>query len=318
MTPAFDDIIPVALEGERVDRAVALLTGRPRREVGAMVADGAVRLRHVVVSSRSAKVHAGDRLEVTATATAAAEPALVADPSVTIAVVYEDADMLVVDKPAGLVVHPGAGNPHGTLVQGIVARYPDVAALGVAPGSEHRPGIVHRLDKGTSGLLMVARTAAARDGLTAQLGARTVSRGYAALVRGTVADDAGLVDAPLGRSDRDPTRISVRAGGRQARTRYQVQARYSRPVTATLIDCRLETGRTHQIRVHLAAIGHPVVGDRRYGDRGGPPGWPGLPADRPWLHAASLAFTHPATGVPLSFASPLPADLRDVLVTMVA
>src|SRR5262249_5298447 len=151
-------------------------------------------------------------------------------------------------------VHPGAGNPTGTLVHGLLARFPELADWA---GTSDRPGIVHRLDKGTSGLLIVARTPDAQAALAAELARRQVGREYVTLVRGPVDADAGLVDAPLGRSERDPTRFRVQAGGRPARTRYEVEARFAGPVPTTLLRCRLETGRTHQIRVHLASIGHP-------------------------------------------------------------
>ncbi len=195
-------------------------------------------------------------------------------------------------------MHPGAGNQQGTLVHGLLARWPELAGVAQA-GGEDRPGIVHRLDKGTSGLLVVARTGAARDALVDQLAGRAMRRRYAALVWGRVEEDEGLIDAPIQRAEADPTRMAVRAGGREARTRYRVEHRYQTPDDITLLDCRLETGRTHQIRVHLAAIGHPVLGDPRYG-RGGHR-WPGgvtrLAAGRVWLHARELAFDHPTTGV---------------------
>jgi 23S rRNA pseudouridine1911/1915/1917 synthase len=212
-------------------------------------------------------------------------------------------------------VHPGAGNQAGTLVHGLIARFPDLAELAGPADEQARPGIVHRLDKGTSGLLMVARTQRARAALAAQLAARQVGREYRTLVVGSVAADGGLIDAPLGRATRDPTRFRVQAGGRPARTSYQVDARFERPVATSLLRCRLETGRTHQIRVHLASIGHPVVGDERYGRRG-VDGWQPLPAGRPFLHAALLAFDHPASGRRLSFTSPLPDDLRRVVEEM--
>jgi len=265
---------------------------------------------------------------------------------VEVTVVWSDDQVIVVDKPAGLVVHPGAGNRSRTLVHGLLARFPDLAALadgaggrrddpggpGGQGGDKDRPGIVYRLDKGTSGLLMVARTREARVALTTQLAARQVGREYVALVAGAVEADAGLIDAPLGRADRDPTRMRVEAGGRPARTRYQVEGRYEGATVdgvaaelagrTTLLRCRLETGRTHQIRVHLASIGHPVVGDRRYaghgGSGGGAAGWNPLPADRHFLHAATLAFDHPGTGERLSFSSPLPPDLQVVLDGLVA
>lgn len=308
--------VSAALDGERVDRAIALLTGLPRAEVAGLVEAGAVRVDGRPVDARGRRVRAGQLLAVDLP-----EPAggggLEPDPAVAVPVVYEDPDLLVVDKPAGLVVHPGAGNRTGTLVQGLLARYPDLAGLAdEEEGVADRPGIVHRLDKGTSGLLVVARTPAARAALVAALAAHRVERRYAALARGAVDADEGLVDAPLGRSSRDPTRITVQAGGREARTRYRVEARFTTPEVLTLLECRLETGRTHQIRVHLTAIGHPIVGDPRYGGRRAGAAAGLLPPDRPWLHAGALAFAHPRTGEALAFRSPLPADLQAVLDTL--
>jgi 23S rRNA pseudouridine1911/1915/1917 synthase len=230
-----------------------------------------------------------------------------ADAGVAFDVVYADDQVLVVDKPFGLVVHPGAGRSTGTLVSGLLARYPDLGRPSQAWDPE-RPGIVHRLDRGTSGLLAVARTDPAYRSLVAQLAARTVGRRYLALVVGHVTDDRGVVEAPIGRSARTPTRMAVSAQGREARTAYQVVERRETPLASTLLSLTLETGRTHQIRVHLAAIGHPVVGDDRYGG----PGRVGgrlLEPGRLFLHAAELAFDHPSSGERLSFRSPLPADL---------
>jgi 23S rRNA pseudouridine1911/1915/1917 synthase len=293
------ETIPAALAGERVDRAVALLTGLARSEVAALVEGGGVRLAGRPVTTRSRKVHEGDVLEVDVP-----EPVhqnALADRAVDVAVVYADDDVIVVDKPPGLVVHPGAGNPDGTLVNGLLARFPDMAGVG---GDDMRPGIVHRIDKGTSGLLVVARSARAFDALVGQLKRRDVERRYLALVAGTVATPGGLIDAPIGRAEADPTRMAVSNRGRAARTRYEVLERFTEPIAATLVECRLETGRTHQIRVHMAAIGHPVIGDARYhGNRSG------LACPRPFLHAHALAFDHPGTGERVSWSSPLPPDL---------
>ena len=305
--------IPAALDGERVDRAVALLTGATRAAVADLVAAGGVRIGGRTVATRARRVRTGEVVSAdVAPGPAPASDDLVPDASVEFSVVYEDADLVVVDKPAGLVVHPGNGNRRGTLVAGLLARYPDLAALEQVPGAEYRPGIVHRLDKGTSGLLVVARTFPARGALVAQLAAHQVERHYRTFVRGTVEADEGLVDAPIARSERDPTAMAVRLGGREARTRYQVETRYSDPVSATLLQCQLETGRTHQIRVHMAAIGHPVIGDDRYD--GTPPGATKsnrlLAPGRLWLHAAALEFSHPISGRQVRFESPLPADLR--------
>ncbi|MDP9402151.1 MAG: RluA family pseudouridine synthase [Actinomycetota bacterium] len=299
--------VPAALAGERVDRAVAVLTGLPRSEVAALVARGAVRLGGCAVSGRSRRVAEGDELEITLPEAAGAAASPQGDASVEVAVVHADEDVVVVDKRAGLVVHAGAGHHTGTLVHGLLARFPDLAAIGV--GEPARPGIVHRLDKGTSGLLVVARTAAAYHALVEQLRRRAVERVYLALVWGSVEAPAGLVDAPVGRGVRDPTRMAVAAGGKEARTRYRVVSRHADPAPVSLLECRLETGRTHQIRVHLAAIGHPVVGDTRY--RG--TARPALTLPRPFLHAACLSFDHPSTGRRLSFSSPLPEDLQALL-----
>jgi 23S rRNA pseudouridine1911/1915/1917 synthase len=303
------ETIPDALEGERVDRVIALLTGLTRSAVAEMVERGAVRLGGRPVKARSQRVSAGDSLDVDLPEPVE-DAALVPDPTVDVPVVYEDDQLVVVDKPAGLVIHPGAGNQQGTLVHGLLARWPQLAQM----GPPERPGIVHRLDKGTSGLLVVALTPSARDTLALQMAARTVDRRYAALAWGLVESDEGLIDAPIQRAEADPTRMAVRAGGREARTHYQVEARFQQPVDATLLECRLETGRTHQIRVHLAAIGHPVVGDPRYGRRSAP-AMVRLPAGRVWLHAGRLEFDHPTSGQRLSFSSALPADLSDLLST---
>lgn len=302
------ETVPAALAGERVDRLVSLLTGLTRSEVAEMVTAGAVRVGGRTVVTRSRRVAEGDVVEAVLpdpVAVAGAKP----DPSVEVAVVYADADIVVVDKPPGLVVHPGAGNETGTLVQGLLARFPDLAGPGV--GEVGRPGIVHRLDAGTSGLLVVARTARAYDSLVGQLADRSVERRYLALALGDVEATSGLVDAPIGRSGSDPTRMSVSRRGREARTRYEVLARFTEPLPTSELECRLETGRTHQIRVHLAAIGHPIAGDARYGGSR-----PSMAIDRPYLHAHHLSFLHPASGERVGFDSPLPADLRRLRSTL--
>jgi 23S rRNA pseudouridine1911/1915/1917 synthase len=299
-----NEVVPAALDGERVDRIVSLLTGASRAAAADLVAGGAVRVDGATVTSGKQRLHEGQVLELpdgSRTAMAAAAP----DSGVAFTVVHADDDVIVVDKPAGLVVHPGAGNPGGTLVNGLLARFPELAGVG---DDQQRPGIVHRLDADTSGLLVVARSEEAYRLLVAQAGDRTMTREYVALAWGVPEARRGVVDAPIGRSARGPTRMTVVAGGRPARTRYEVEQEYRDPVACSRWRCQLETGRTHQIRVHLAAIGHPVVGDERYGGVR-----PGLEVPRLMLHAQHLAFTHPRTGERMAFDSPVPADMAGVL-----
>jgi len=296
------EVLPAGLDGERLDRVVAMVTGRSRAEVAALVDDGAVRLDGRRATKPSVRVREGGVLEVALPPRPDA-PTVTAEADVAFTVIHADDDVLVVDKPAGVVVHPGAGNATGTLVAGLLDRYPEMASV----GEPDRPGVVHRIDRGTSGLLLVARTAEGYESLVDQLSQRSVERAYRALTWGRFASPKGLVDAAIGRSGRDPTRMAVSARGREARTRYEVRAGWDDP-GVTLVECRLDTGRTHQIRVHLAAIGHPVVGDTRYGGARST-----LPLGRPFLHAARVGFTHPTSGERLRFESPLPADLVAVL-----
>ncbi len=300
------DIVPDALNGERLDRVVAVLADLTRSRASELVSDGSVTLNGAVVTSRTARVAVGSVVEIDRPDDVAAL-ALSGDPDVEFGMVYEDDDLAVVDKPAGLVVHPGSGHQSGTLVHGLLARYPEIAVLGVGDRRE-RPGIVHRLDRGTSGLLVVARTAEAQLRLTEMMARREVSRRYLALALGALEADNGLVDAPIGRSDQDPTRMTVTATGRDSRTSYRVLERFREPEPATYVECTLETGRTHQIRVHLSAIGHPIAGDPRYGGTRG-----AIVVGRPFLHAYRLAFAHPTTGAELAFESALPPDLVEVL-----
>jgi 23S rRNA pseudouridine1911/1915/1917 synthase len=294
--------IPPALNGERLDRVVALLADITRAEAAALVAGGHVKVDGQTDMPGKARLRESQTVEIDLGGLPpVTRPA--ADPTVVCPVVYEDGDVIVVDKPVGLVVHPGAGNPVGTLVNGLLSRYPEIAEV----GAPDRPGIVHRLDAGTSGLLVVARTQVAYESLVADLAERTVEREYITLVWGHPEANVGAIDAPIGRDPRDPMKMAVVANGRSARTRFEVVTRYGRP-KVSLVRCKLETGRTHQIRVHLEAAGHPVVGDATYGGARGQ-----IRLGRPFLHAARLAFVHPVTGEHLAFESPLPADLEAAL-----
>jgi len=300
-------IVPASLDGVRVDKAVSLVADLSRSTVDTLVARGRIRIDGVVARSRSTALRVGQELEVDRDESDA-PVAPEGDPGVHVDVVYEDPDLLVVDKPAGLVVHPGAGHRSGTLVHGLLARYPEIAVVGREEGSDpDRPGIVHRLDRGTSGLMVVARTPEAYHALVGQLGRREVVRNYRALVLGSVDGTSGVVDAPIGRSVSSPTRMAVSRKGKEARTRYHVDRRFSQPAPTTLMTATLETGRTHQIRVHLSAIGHPVVGDDTYGQGRS---LPGAVVSRPFLHACQLSLDHPRTGAALSWTSELPDDLR--------
>jgi 23S rRNA pseudouridine1911/1915/1917 synthase len=299
--------VPALLAGVRIDRGVSMLANVSRTAATALIGAGMVEVDGIVVTEGKSVLHEGATLTVALSEIGT--PALLPEADVAFGVVHVDDDVVVVDKPAGLVVHPGAGHHEGTLVGGLLARFPDLADLattGVC--APDRPGIVHRLDKGTSGLLAVARTEAAYNGLVAQLSARSVERRYLALVEGTVADDRGEIDAPIGRSTRTPTKMAIAAGGRSARTGYTVLERRSVPRPTSLLELKLESGRTHQIRVHMAAIGHPVVGDARYGASD-----PRLPGGRFFLHAFRLAFDHPVSGARLEFSAPIPADLEGYL-----
>lgn len=293
------EILPEALDGERLDRVVAMLDGCSRSVAANLISEGKVALDGRAVTQRSVRVVAGQRVAFVATVeeTVTVE----ADPDIEFDVVHTDEHVIVVNKPAGLIVHPGAGRPDQTLVNGLLARFPEIADV----GQEGRPGIVHRLDGETSGLLVVARTSDAYDVLTAAMADHDVERIYAAVVQGVVSDDRGIVDAPIGRSTHRRTRMAVLTDGREARTHYEVRARAYGEPPASFLRCQLETGRTHQIRVHLSAIGHPVLGDPTYGDRSSRAGF-----TRVALHAERLGFVHPISGEALAFEAVLPDDLR--------
>jgi 23S rRNA pseudouridine1911/1915/1917 synthase len=293
-------VVPAALDGDRVDRALALLTGWTRADVQHLI-DAKLVLVDGKAVAKSHKLQEGAVVELLGAPTDDVPPA--AEPGVEIDVRYADDDVIVVAKPAGLVVHPGAGHASGTMVNGLLARFPDLAAV----GDPMRPGFVHRLDRDTSGLRMVARSTRAYASFVEQLSDRSVARIYNALVWGHLASPRGVIDAPIGRSESRRTRMAVRESGKPARTAYEVERDFEMPA-CSFLECRLETGRTHQIRVHLSAVGHPVVGDGSYGGSR-----ESIKLSRPFLHATTLGFEHPATGERMSFTDPLPAELQQVL-----
>jgi len=245
---------------------------------------------------------AGAEIVVTVPPPIAATPA---SESIPLTILYEDADIVVVDKPAGMVVHPAAGHFGGTLVNALLHHVQGLSGI----GGEQRPGIVHRLDKDTSGLLVIAKTLTAQTDLVRQLQARTVTREYRAVVHGRIARD-GKMEGAIGRDPRSRTRMAVVHSGKPALTHYKVLEKLAR---ASVLACRLETGRTHQIRVHLQKLGHPIWGDPVYGPRN-PPATPQLP--RQALHAEKLALTHPQSGETLQWQAPLPADMRQLIAAL--
>jgi 23S rRNA pseudouridine1911/1915/1917 synthase len=292
--------------GERLDRYLAdAVPGLSRSQAQRLIDEG-----HVRVEGRTAKanlpVKAGDVVHVTLPDP---EPATAVAEDIPVPILYEDADLVVVNKPAGMVVHPAAGHSSGTLVNALLHHVDDLSGV----GGELRPGIVHRLDKGTSGVMVVAKHDAAHEALAAQFHDRHVEKEYVALVWGVV--QAGRrIDLPIGRDPNDRQKMSARARRARSAVTRITKAEHLRGVT--LCQVAIHTGRTHQIRVHLSAIGHPVVGDATYGGvkaRVAQDLRPLLRLDRPFLHAARLAFTHPTDGRAMSFEAPLPADLQGVL-----
>ena len=301
--------------GLRLDRALAQLfaerdTPVSRSEVAGWIKAGGVTINGSVATKPSVHLAGGERIQ------AEGQRPLREDwhtaEAVEFRVAYEDEEVLVVDKPAGLVVHPGAGNPRGTLANGLLQRWPALASV-------PRAGLVHRLDKDTSGLMMVAASKASQLRLAADIEAHAVERRYLAIVEGSVIADA-RVDLAIGRDPHRRTRQAVRSDGRPATTHVQVRERFG---AHSLVEARLETGRTHQVRVHLASLGHPLAGDRRYGARGVVP--PGANAEqaaairafpRQALHAWRLAFDHPRSEHPMAFEAPLPADMAGLLDTL--
>ncbi len=299
MSEARELLLPIPPEAvrQRVDRFVADRSGLSRTFVQRLISDGHLTQDGVVIRG-SATLRAGGTLRLVIPPVA--ETSLLAE-AIPISVIYEDEDLLVVDKPAGLVVHPAPGHATGTLVNALLHHVEELPGIaGVA-----RPGLVHRLDKDTSGLLIVAKSDVAQSSLMAQLKARRVKKTYIALVQGSVAAEIGRIEAPIGRDPSERKRMAVVASGRAATTGYRVRERFA---GWTLLELDLITGRTHQIRVHLTEIGHPLAGDPTYGNgtsRRGP-----TETTRLFLHAWRVSFTHPRDGRLMRLETPLPADLQ--------
>jgi 23S rRNA pseudouridine1911/1915/1917 synthase len=324
--PAPDRRIAVTIadddDGTRLDRALQRrLPELSRSRLKQLILDGRVALAGATVRDPAQRARAGARLVIALPEPVAATPA--AQP-IPLAIRFEDRHLIVVDKPAGMVVHPAPGNPEGTLVNALLAHCgPSLAGI----GGVRRPGIVHRLDKDTSGLLVAAKTEAVQHALSADFAARRIERAYSALVWGVPLPPVGEIAGNIGRSPADRKKMAVVAAtrGKPATTRYRVERRFGPPdrEVAALVECRLLTGRTHQIRVHLAHAGHALIGDPVYGRRGGRAiARYGAAAaaifcfPRQALHARVLGFRHPVTGEALSFDSPLPADMAGLLANL--
>lgn len=299
--------VPASAAGERLDRYLARQTDQTRNQIQRWIREGRVSINGAL--AKPALLLSGGEVLEYRSPTDEVDSPVVPEPG-KLDLLYEDDDIVVLNKPAGVTVHPGAGRPRGTLANVLLARYPEMAGA----GSPQRPGIVHRLDEGTSGVLVVARSSAAHRHLAAAFAGRRVHKRYLGVVYGSPTPSQGRVDKPIARHPRERKRMTVRAGGRPALTAYRTLA-VETPIA--LLELDLATGRNHQIRVHLKSLGHPLVGDPVYGEAR----WRGLPAGvqgplrafpRPALHAWWLSFHHPRSGAPISFAAPVPADLRQL------
>ena len=311
--------VTAAAGGGRLDRLLAdSIGGLSRSRIKALIEDGRVSCGGATITDPSLRVKPG---QIFAIFVPEAAPASPLPQAVALTIVYEDGDLIVIDKPAGMVVHPAPGNAEGTLVNALLAHCGD-SLSGV--GGVRRPGIVHRLDKDTSGLIVAAKNDAAHESLSRQFEARTIERAYLALVWGVPSPPRGEIAGNIGRSPKNRKKMAVRRdGGKPALTRYAVLRRFGR--AAGLVECRLATGRTHQIRVHMAHIGHPIIGDAAYGGGLTAARRHGVGASaealiarlgRQALHAKLLGFRHPGTGEPVRFESNLPIEINELIVEL--
>jgi 23S rRNA pseudouridine1911/1915/1917 synthase len=310
VTSSRAEIVPAEHDGARLDRALAEMFPDGSRTLFArLIEAGHVRVDTDVATKSSQRVAAGQRIEVDFPAPS---PSSVESQDLPLRVVYEDADLVVIDKPAGLVVHPAAGHRDRTLVNALLFHVRDLSGI----GGELRPGIVHRLDKDTSGVMIVAKNDEAHRKLTAAWNTDAIRKEYVAVVYGTPEPARGTVDAPIGRDSRDRRRMTVLKSGRRSITDYEVIERLR---GSSVVRCRLRSGRTHQIRVHMKHIGHPIVGDPVYSG----PQWRGIPdkriqkalasMTRQALHASRITFPHPRTGEHMTFEAPVPVDIQELI-----
>jgi 23S rRNA pseudouridine1911/1915/1917 synthase len=300
-------------DGERLDRALAShLPEHSRSFLARLIDEGRVTLGGVPADRPSLRVAAGDAAEVDVPAPA---PTTAASQDLPLTILFEDADLVIIDKPAGLVVHPSAGHADQTLVNALLFHVRDLSGI----GGELRPGIVHRLDKDTSGVMVIAKNDEAHRKLTASWSSADVRKEYLAVVYGTPREPRGTIDAPIGRDPRERTRMAVVADGRRAITDYELVEPLRH---ASLLRCTLRTGRTHQIRLHLKSLGHPLIGDPLYSG----PQWRGIPDKklqkllaafpRQALHAARLTIPHPRTGASMTFDAPVPGDIAALVLAL--
>lgn len=310
MTDRRSLVVPPECSGQRLDRALtALFPEKSRSFLARLVEQGHVQLDTKLAAKTSLRVEEGQVLSIDFPPPAATS---LASQDLPLTIIYEDQDLVIIDKPPGLVVHPAAGHADETLVNALLFHISDLSGI----GGEIRPGIVHRLDKDTSGVMIIAKNDEAHRKLTAAWGSDRVRKEYLALVYGTPSAPRGTIDAPIGRDPRDRKRMAIVPGGRAAVTDYEVLERFR---GASLLRCVLRTGRTHQIRVHLKHLGHPIVGDPVYSG----PQWRGIPdkqlqkalasIERQALHAAKISFDHPRSGERMTFEAPVPQDMAALL-----
>ena len=315
MTESRHHIVPDDLTGTRLDRALAtLFPDHSRSGLARLIDEGRVRVDSIPAKKPSIRVEAGQTIAIEFPPPAATE---IVSQDIPLTVLFEDDSIVVIDKPAGLVVHPAAGHADSTLVNALLFHVRDLSGI----GGEIRPGIVHRLDKETSGVMIIAKNDEAHRKLSAEWGSDRVRKEYLALVYGTPSSANGTIDAPIGRDPRDRKRMAVVRAGRAAVTGYEVLERHR---YVSLLRCVLRTGRTHQIRVHLKHLGHPIVGDPVYSG----PQWRGIPdkklqktlqaMQRQALHASRITFPHPKSGEMMSIEAPLPEDFKQLLGALVS